>query len=126
MPTRRDVRDARIAKRISRIEAPKMIDLARERRADRAAIHHTMAQRVMDQTENIKERKMAKVGNIAAVRDRKNFRIAQGRGLQVGSRVADSYDRSIAAGAEVLQSENFTNTVRAAQGKDVRISTTKR
>jgi hypothetical protein len=125
MPTRRDIRDAKIAKRISRIEAPKKIDLARARRADLAAIHHTMTQRVIDQTENIKQRKAARLPNIEAMRERKNLRIAQGRGLLVGSRVADSYDRSVAAGATVLTDEDFTNTVRAAQGKDIRVTTRK-
>jgi hypothetical protein len=70
-------------------------------------------QRYLDQTENIKAKKEARIPNIAERQNRKNIRTREGRGQKTAFRVLDTVDRGGAQVGETLRSENFGKNVGA-------------
>ncbi len=82
-------------------------------RDDLIAKRRSRTQRYIDQTENIKAKKAARIPNIAGREDRKNIRAKEGRGQKTAFRVLDSVDRGGAQVGETLRSENFGKNVGA-------------
>ena len=86
MTTKKDVRSARNDAAISDIESKS--SLRSTKRGDRG-------QRKLNNTEDIKARKAAKIPNIKARRDNRNMRVKEGRGQRTARFVGQSINKAI-------------------------------
>jgi hypothetical protein len=110
------VQDAKLERQLRHIYGATKKDLKQTKNATKAATLVTLTNRKIDQTQNIKDRKQAKLPTIGKIQDRKDIRVGRGQGMQVGAVIAGSYNHTADITGQTLVNPNLAGNIRAVRG----------